>query len=66
MGKELRSYRLAELVMQKIGNKGDYAVVLEKSREMCKHFHPRWNSHHGDDYAAGVIANEILGERVYY
>ncbi len=66
MGRELRSYRIAEMVMQKTGNKGNYADVLKRSKEMCKHFRPSLFSHVGDEYAAGVIANEILGEKIYF
>lgn len=66
MGRELRSYRIAEMVMKKVDNKADYSVVLAKAREMAKRFHPSPFCHVGDEYAAGQIANEILGKTVYY
>lgn len=66
MGRELRSYRIAEMVMAKVDNKADYAYALKKAREVAKRFHPNPFTHVGDEYAAGQIANEILGKTVYY
>jgi len=66
MGKELRAYRMAEKVMKKVNNEANYSEVLKKAQEMCERFHPNPFSHVGDEYAAGVIANEILGKTVYY
>ncbi len=66
MNQELRCYRLAEKVLRKTGGKGDYFEILDKAREVCKKTRPGLISHVGDDYSAGLIANEILGERKYY
>ena len=66
MGRELRSFRLAEKVMEKTDYKYNYKIVLEKAKEACKNARPSLFSHVGDDHLAGVIANGLLGVQKYY
>ena len=66
MGRELRSFRLAEMVMKKTDYKYNYKDVLEKAKEACKKTRPNPFSHVGDEHLAGVIANGFLGVQKYY
>lgn len=65
MGKELRSYRMAERVMNYTEGKGDYREILQTAKEFCSKNRVHLFTHVGDDYAAKCIASKITGKIFY-